>query len=192
MENTTQPIDARLANRLMIHLKATWVTPNHLTTLRLLFGILACIGLSTGNYLYSNLGALCFVISSFLDHCDGELARLTGKMSQSGHYYDLISDAMTNILLFLGIGLGLMHSQLGIWAGVLGGIAGCAVAVIFHLRHQIEQQVGHEDARQPNVGIIEAEDVLYLLPIVTLFDVLYWFLLLCLYWSTIICLLGNL
>ncbi|MBI2993220.1 MAG: CDP-alcohol phosphatidyltransferase family protein, partial [Gammaproteobacteria bacterium] len=138
------------------------------TTLRLLFGVLACAALSAGGYFWSNIGALCFAVSNFLDHTDGELARLTGNMTRFGHYYDLASDALVNILLFVGIGLGLRHGPLGETAILLGVLAGAAVAAIFHMRNAIEQAVGKLDARQPHAGGMEAEDVLYLLPVISL------------------------
>ena len=163
-----KPWDARLAYKLVYPLRNSWLTPNHLTSARLLFGIFAAAGFSTGNYFWTNIGALCFVISNFLDHSDGELARLTGKTSNSGHYFDLASDAIVNIILFIGIGIGLMHSQLGFWALFMGMLSGLSVAAIFHMRNEIEKSLGKGDARQPNIGIIEAEDVLYLLPLVTL------------------------
>jgi phosphatidylglycerophosphate synthase len=163
-----KPWDARLAYRLVYPLRDSWLTPNHLTSIRLLFGILAATGLGTGDYFWSNIGALFFVVSNFLDHGDGELARLTGKMSKNGHYFDLASDAIVNIALFIGIGTGLMHSQLGIWALFMGMLSGLTIAGIFYMRNEIEKSIGKSDARQPNIGIIEAEDVLYLLPIVTL------------------------
>ncbi len=173
-----KPLDARLAYRLVYLLRNSRITPNHLTSVRLLFGILAAAGLSTGDYFWINIGALCFVISNFLDHSDGELARLTGKMSKSGHYFDLASDAIVNIILFIGIGTGLMHSQLGFWALFMGLLSGLAVAGIYFMRNEIEKFIGKSDARQPNIGIIEAEDVLYLLPLVTLMGWLIPFLIL--------------
>jgi archaetidylinositol phosphate synthase len=99
-----KPWDARLAYRLIYPLRNTFVTPNHLTWLRLLFGVFACLLLARGEYLWVNLGAACFAFSNFLDHTDGELARFKGKMSKFGHYLDLIADAVLNILLFIGIG----------------------------------------------------------------------------------------
>ena len=163
-----KPWDARLAARLIAPLQGSSVTPNHLTTLRLLSGVLACLALAAGGYFWSNVGALCFALSNFLDHTDGELARLTGNMTRFGHYYDLMSDALANVLLFAGIGLGLRHGPLGHAAILLGCLAGAAVAAIFHMRHVIEQAVGKADARQPHAGGMEAEDVLYLLPLVSL------------------------
>jgi phosphatidylglycerophosphate synthase len=173
-----KPWDARIASRLVYPLRNTFITPNHLTSLRLLFGILSFIFLSTGEYIYINIGALFFVVSNFLDHTDGELARLTGKTSYIGHYYDLASDALVNILLFLGMGISLIKSDLGVHAGIMGIVAGLSVAAIFYMRNKIEQQIGKQGARQPHKGGLEVEDILYLLPIVTYFQFDYYFLLL--------------
>ena len=165
-----KPLDARLACKLVLPLQYTGITPNHLTTTRLIFGILAATGLATGEYLWTNLGAACFVISNFLDHADGELARITGKFSKTGHQYDLACDAIVNILLFIGIGTGLISLVSGYWSVFMGLVSGLAVAGIFHMRNEIEKEIGKEKARQPNIGMFEAEDVLYLLPLVTLME----------------------
>ena len=50
--------------------------------------------------------ALLLILSNFLDHTDGELARISGKTSRIGHLYDLASDAAVTILLFIAIGVG--------------------------------------------------------------------------------------
>src|ERR1700712_3545792 len=75
----TRPWDARLARRLVAPLKDTRVTPNHLTTGRLLVGIGAAFAFTPGTYGWSNIAALLLMLSNFLDHTDGELARLSGK-----------------------------------------------------------------------------------------------------------------
>lgn len=173
-----KPWDARLAYRLIYPLRNSSLTPNHFTWVRLFFGILACLGLAAGSYFWTNAGSICFVLSNFLDHTDGEFARLTGKSSKLGHYFDLACDAAVNILLFLGIGIGLMQGSLGIYAFPLGCTAGISVAAIFHMRLYIEEQVGKEQARQPHFGGMEAEDILYMLPLVTLFNQLVPFLIL--------------
>ncbi|MBF8269685.1 MAG: CDP-alcohol phosphatidyltransferase [Gammaproteobacteria bacterium] len=174
----SKPWDARIAYRLIYPLRNSALTPNHFTVFRLLVGVLAFIGLAQGGYFWSNIGAVCFALSNFLDHTDGEFARLTGKMTRFGHYFDLASDAAVNILLFLGIGIGLMHGKLGVYALPMGAAAGIAVAAIFHMRIFIEQNIGKEQARQPHYGGMEVEDVLYLLPLVAIFDQLTPFLIL--------------
>lgn len=172
-----KPLDARLARWLVRPLRHTWVTPNHLTTLRLLLGLCAGACLGRGGYGWANAGALCFAISHFLDHADGELARLTGNASKAGHRYDLASDALVNALLFASLGLGLRHGGLGAAALPLGLLAGLAVAAVFHMRLFIEDALGRDGARQPHIGVVEIEDVLYLLPVVAFFDQLTPFLL---------------
>jgi hypothetical protein len=53
---------------------------------------------------------------------------------------------------------------------VLGVAAGCAVALIFLLRMRIEEMAGKTASRQASYGGFETEDLLYLLPLVTLSD----------------------
>src|SRR5262249_5272461 len=105
-----RPWDARLARRLVIPLKDTWVTPNHLTTVRLLVGLAACAAFGVGSYMWSNVAGCLIILSNFLDHTDGELARLSGKTSRFGHIYDLASDALVTILMFIAIGAGIAAS----------------------------------------------------------------------------------
>ena len=46
-----KPWDARLAYRLVYPLRNSFLTPNHLTFLRLLFGMFACVELARGDYI---------------------------------------------------------------------------------------------------------------------------------------------
>lgn len=169
--------DARAARWLVTPLVTTRVTPNHLTTFRLLLGVAGALYLARGDFLNVNIGAFLIVLSNFVDHTDGELARISGKTSRIGHFYDLAADAIVTILLFLGMGYGLgaaagdaaaAQSAWRVPPVVLGGIAGIAVAAIFYLRMRIEEMAGKAGTQQAFVGGFETEDVLYLLPLVTL------------------------
>lgn len=165
------PWDARLARRLVWPLRDGPVSPNHLTTVRLLLGVAGAAALSQGSYGWMNLGALLLVVSNFLDHADGELARISGKGSRMGHWYDLASDAAVTVLLFAGIGAGVARtSSLLLHASplLLGIIAGIAVGLIFLLRMRIEEVAGKAAIRQASAAGFQTEDVLYLLPVVTL------------------------
>lgn len=172
-----RPWDAQLARRLIMPLVHTQVTPNHLTTVRLLVGVAGIVFFMPGTYLWSNVGALLFVLSNFLDHTDGELARVSGKTSRVGHIYDLASDALIHVLLFAAIGFGLSGGPLGQWAVALGALTGCAVSFIFSMRMVIENRLGKAGTQLSRVGGFETEDVLYLMPLVTLSNSLQPFLL---------------
>jgi phosphatidylglycerophosphate synthase len=168
-----RPWDARLARRLVTPLKDSRATPNHLTTIRLAFGLAAAAAFLPGRYGWSNVGAFLLILSNFLDHTDGELARISGKTSRIGHIYDLASDAVVTILLFLAIGVGVgvkIDTLLQMSPTLLGLVAGTAVALIFYLRMRIEQMGGKAASQQAALGGFETEDVLYLLPLVTVFN----------------------
>jgi phosphatidylglycerophosphate synthase len=170
-----RPWDARLGRRLVTPLKDSWVTPNHLTTLRLLVGVAGALAFTPGTWGWSNIAALLVILSNFLDHTDGELARISGKTSRIGHLYDLASDAIVTILLFCCIGVGVAASgarsmPFGLPAAFMGTVAGAAVALIFYLRMRIEALLGKAGTQQGSVAGFETEDILYLLPLVTLFS----------------------
>ncbi|HWM65246.1 MAG TPA: CDP-alcohol phosphatidyltransferase family protein [Steroidobacteraceae bacterium] len=170
---TQRPWDARLARRLVTPLKDSRATPNHLTTVRLAVGLSAAAAFLPGTYGWTNIGALLLILSNFLDHTDGELARISGKTSRIGHIYDLASDAVVTVLLFLGIGIGVgthVGSLLQLPPAFLGLVAGSAIALIFYLRMRIEALGGKAASKQGSLGGFETEDVLYLLPLVTLFN----------------------
>lgn len=166
-----RPWDVRLARWLVTPLAGSRVTPNHLTTVRLAFGLAGAVAFTRGTYGWSNIAALLAILSNFLDHTDGELARLSGKTSRVGHVYDLASDAAVTILLFVAMGAGIGMSSdnpLGVPPPVLGAVAGAAIALIFYLRMRVEEMAGKAATRQASLGGFETEDVLYLLPVLTL------------------------
>jgi archaetidylinositol phosphate synthase len=170
-----RPWDARLARRMVTPLVHSRVTPNHLTTLRLGVGLAAAAAFTPGSYGWSNIAALLLVLSNFLDHTDGELARMSGKTSRFGHVYDLASDALVTILLFVAIGVGVGAKaavDLSVPAALLGAVAGTAIALIFFLRMRIEEAHGKIATRQASLAGFETEDVLYLLPLATLSNAL--------------------
>jgi len=166
-----RPWDARLARWLVGPLRDSWVAPNHLTTVRLLVGLAAAAAFLPGSYGWSNVAALLMVLSNFLDHTDGELARVSGKGSRFGHLYDLGSDAVVTIAVFVAIGVGIEDGPGKIFdfSSLYGAIAGGAVALIFFLRMRIEEMAGKSATRQGSLAGFETEDALYLLPLFTLF-----------------------
>ena len=174
-DSIQRPWDARFARILVAPLVGTPITPNHLTTVRLAVGLCAVTAFLPGSYGWSNLGAVLLILSNFLDHTDGELARMSGKGSRFGHFYDLASDALITILLFAAIGIGVSrHAGMQTeWSPAFAGVvAGGAIALIFYLRLRIENILGKIAVKQRSLGGFETEDVLYLFPLLTLCNVL--------------------
>ena len=152
------------AARWMIRpLLGTRVTPNHLTTLRLLTGVAACIAIALGTPTGMAWGGWLWLVSCFLDRCDGELARVGGMTSEAGHNYDYRVDLSVNSAFFLAAGIGLRHSWLGPSSIALGLVAAAAMVICSWLSEVYQTLTG------PGVRIwrggfgFHIDDALYLL-----------------------------
>ncbi|MEZ5932374.1 MAG: CDP-alcohol phosphatidyltransferase family protein [Alphaproteobacteria bacterium] len=156
------PWDQRLANRLIRPFLSSALTPNHITSVGLLVG-LAAIGCYALGGSYMALGAILFAAAYVIDHADGEFARLTGKTSALGHYYDLAVDGLVLTGVFLGMGIGLRDQVFGISTTWLGLVAGIGIAIIFLLRGELERRYSKAATRQPNLWGFEVQDLLYLI-----------------------------
>jgi phosphatidylglycerophosphate synthase len=161
------PLDQRLARTLVRPLVHTAVTPNHVTTLRLLLGLGACASYAMGGALWFVIGSIMFLLSTLLDHADGELARLTGKTSRLGHLYDLAADLLVHVLLFVAIGIGLRHTWLGEFALALGLVSGFVIGGLFYVCQTLERRLGKKQAGLPRLAGFDAEDALYVVAPIT-------------------------
>ena len=87
--------------------KAVGLTPISLT----LIGTI--IGVAGGALLYDErLGLLAFgilIVHSIIDSADGQLARMTNRVSELGRVLDGLSGYATHVAIYLAIGLGLVH-----------------------------------------------------------------------------------
>jgi len=153
----------RVVRPVVRRLATTSVTPNQLTTLRLVTAIAAALLLATADRGLSILGGTIFLVSFFLDRADGDLARLSGKSSPWGHRFDLCSDYTANILIFVGIGVGLQESALGSSAIALGAVAGSAIVLIFWLVRFVERVEGA--AVFPSAGGFDPDDAMVVIPL---------------------------
>ncbi len=152
----------RPAVRPFIH---TPLTPNHLTTLRLVTGLAAAAALAHGGEFWRALGAGVFVLSVLLDRSDGELARLSGKSSPWGHKYDLVVDAACNASIFIGLGVGLRDTAVGEWSIALGAVAGAAVALVFWLTVKAERRHGQGSAGFGGASGFDPDDAMLVVPV---------------------------
>ncbi len=144
------------------------MTPNQVTTVRILAGVAAAGALAYGNQEWSNYGAVLFMLSMLLDRADGDLARMTGRTSPGGHTYDLFADAFCNALIFVGLGIGLRESGFGLWAIPMGMLAGGAVATILMLVIRIEKLQGARAAEIGSFFGFDPDDAMLAIPLAVL------------------------
>jgi len=125
--------DRYVIRALSLRLSAVWcrlgITPNQITIVNILVGLvavaLAPLGTAVG---FQLAGALMFV-QVVLDSCDGEVARLRFLSSKFGMWLDNVSDDVIDIAftVTLGLGLGGIWAWLGIVAAALRSL--CALMI---------------------------------------------------------------
>ena len=103
-KNINRKVSKWISRRLM----RTSVSPNHVTAAALFIGLLAAAAnlLADADHLwFIALGGVLFQLSSIVDGCDGELARLRFQFSEFGAWFDTISDVIINHSYLFTLGL---------------------------------------------------------------------------------------
>jgi len=98
------------------------LTPNHITFIAGLIGWAAILLMFLWpGYWWVLLGAFLFHVSSVLDGCDGEVARLRFQFSRFGEWFDNVLDEVNNSLFIAGIGVGIWRmggNDIYLWASL--------------------------------------------------------------------------
>lgn len=165
------PWDQRIARIMVRPLAGTPIRPNHVTSLTLALAVAGAILIATGERAAFNWGAGIFVLARFLDHFDGELARLQGTSSSFGYYYDYVAGGIGYAALFTGLGIGHAGGALGAWALVLGAAGAVAALASLFLNLGIDKQLGGDESGEaigyPGFAGFELEDGIYLIAPIT-------------------------
>jgi len=159
----------RLARLLVRPLVGTGITPNHLTTLRLVTGILACLALIPADGAWLWWAGWLWLASALLDRADGELARIGGMSTPGGHRYDYLVDNAVNSAFFVALGLSLREASWGGAAVALGLWTGAAIFLSSYWSEELERLDGSGRKAYSGAFGFDFDDLLYLLaPIVWL------------------------
>ncbi len=92
---------------------AAGLSPNAITILASLIGLVAAAGFGVGTYSAGIIAALLFQLAAIIDCCDGEVARLTFTESPFGAWLDIAMDNVVHMAIFAGIAVGSYLSLAG-------------------------------------------------------------------------------
>ncbi len=167
----------RVSRKLTQRLMHTRVKPNHITLVSGAIGISGAVLLAQPIVLWQFLGSLLFLLSTIIDGCDGELARLTLQESAFGAKLDVTMDNVVHGVLFPAIALGLYRQQhdtlyLVLGAFVLGGVF---LSMLVFLPHVLRPQTVRT-AQTRLHDSLASRDFAYFLPILAACQALQWFL----------------
>ncbi len=128
-EVTNRVVIHPLANRLTPWLRDRGVAPNAVSLTGMACGLAA--GFAYNHYQavgWSIAGFLLMVAWHVMDGADGQLARLTGRQSETGRILDGVCDYVTFIAVYTGLAFAMIRSDGGgVW--LLVALAGLAHAV---------------------------------------------------------------
>ncbi len=108
-----RPVSIRISEMLL----KTGITPNRISLLSFMIGILASVFFYFGEYLYLVIGGIFVHISSIIDGCDGEIARLKLKETKYGGWFDAVLDRYADAFIIFGMIYGhwTLHNNILIW-----------------------------------------------------------------------------
>ena len=92
---------------------AIGLSPNSITILATLIGLMSAAGFGMGTYTAGVVGAVLFQLAAVIDCCDGEVARLTFTESPFGAWLDIAMDNLIHMAIFAGVAAGLYVAQVG-------------------------------------------------------------------------------
>jgi 1L-myo-inositol 1-phosphate cytidylyltransferase / CDP-L-myo-inositol myo-inositolphosphotransferase len=169
----SRPLSQLLTKRLM----RTSVTPNQITLCSAAVGIMGAFFLAQPSQMWQVLGSLLFLLSTIIDGCDGEIARLTFQETAFGAKLDLIMDNIVHLVLFPSIALGLYRREYDTLYFVLGGLTlgGILVSIAVYLPYLLRRQKMHGTLARLYEHLA-SRDFAFVLPVLALIDRLQWFL----------------
>ena len=87
---------------------STGLSPNFWTVVGLVIALLSALVYGLGTEIQNGLiiGGILLLVSGFFDMVDGQVARVTGKISKKGSYLDSMFDKISEVAIFLGILVG--------------------------------------------------------------------------------------
>lgn len=113
--------------------KALWLSPNAVTTIGMIAGIIAGFLFRYNDPALVASGIALLVFSEAMDSADGQLARMTGAHSPIGRILDGFASNLVFVSVYLNICFRLMDEGLGAWI--------FAVAVVSGICHSAQSAV---------------------------------------------------
>lgn len=107
-------------------------TPNQITVVSLLVGVLAAVAMATGERWGLIAGAVLLQLAFTLDCVDGQTARYTRQFSKLGAWLDSVFDRTKEYVVFAGLAIGASRAGDPVWA-----LAGAALTLQV-MRHAID------------------------------------------------------
>ncbi len=92
-----------ISTRITRHLLRTDITPNYVSFFSFILAMLGAFLFFSGGYINLVIGAILAQVSSVIDGCDGEIARLKFQVTEFGGWFDAVLDRYADAFLLFGL-----------------------------------------------------------------------------------------
>lgn len=120
-KNTDGPISRILNRPISIKISElllkTNITPNQISLISFIIGLFGALFFYFGDYVFLVIGGILVHLSSMIDGCDGEVARLKLIESKYGGWFDAVMDRYADAIIIFGMvhGHWILHNDITIW-----------------------------------------------------------------------------
>ncbi|MGB5932579.1 MAG: CDP-alcohol phosphatidyltransferase family protein, partial [Anaerolineae bacterium] len=137
-------LNRKLSCPLTSLLVSTKLTPNQISLLSFVVGLISGALFAFGSYPLVAIGGLTAQIASVIDGCDGEVARLKHATSKSGAWFDAVLDRVADAVIMTGMTYGSFSAtgQPLVW--ILGTVALTASLLISYSEARYESAFGRK------------------------------------------------
>ncbi len=127
-------LNKRISLPISIYLHRWRITPNQITLVNLLLGLLAgLVAASGGSYWNVCIAGLLFQLVSILDGCDGEVAKLGNKSTRFGAWFDTFGDNLSFVMFITGVAYGLFQKTQAVWIVTLAKLSLVSFAILLSI-----------------------------------------------------------
>lgn len=165
----------RFLSKVLIH---TPVTPNQVTVVSAVIGLVSAWFFAQGTHWAGLAGALLLQLSALVDCVDGDVARVVFKESPIGKWLDIGLDQVVHVAVFAAIAIGLSQQASDVpvlWLG-LSAVVGALISFPVVVRGRLLASKETDSRLEKFIDAASTRDFTVLLILLSVIDRLHWFL----------------
>ena len=156
----------------------TPVTPNQVTVISLILGLIAAVIFSFGGHTHTITAGLIFFLCIVFDQCDGEVARIKNMETEFGRSFDIIVDSIVSAAIVAGITFALYKASGSGFHIIIGLLAITGISISIFLATYLGKENKTDTGTQEMLDKLNNKDFFYIIMLASvIFNQMIWFLL---------------
>ncbi len=168
----------------------TPVTPNQVTIISLILGIVSAAFFSHGAHTCTIIAGVFYFISTVFDQCDGEVARFKHMESDFGKAFDIIVDSIVNAVITIAITIAIYKTSGSGLTIIAGLFAMTGIVISLLLTTYFSNESKRDTGTKEMLDKLNNKDFFYIIMLASvIFNQMIWFLMIMavgtnIYWIT--------